>query len=128
MSTTVTSLEAADWVVTYLAIDRRKVIDRARILLDSAHSDFGLITYSELYSASDAILDNDNRPIYFEAFRVRAACFQQDCYKKLSILTPLWQIDLEFPNGSYGRHFMHTLKRHAWALGNVHFEIVDVPR
>lgn len=128
MKTTTTEFEKASWPLSSFSIDNYKLSGQASLVLDRAHSEFGLVTH---IASGITILEefvSRNEPIYFQASKARAACYRANRCKKACILMPSWQIDLEFTTVDLVQQFMDALKRCAKAVGNTCLDIYDVPR
>ncbi|CAA9957324.1 BTB domain containing protein [Pyrenophora teres f. maculata] len=96
----------------------------AILLLDRANSEFGLIYETEPGVNVMAQFPDTGDAIYFQVFKVRAACtrFNNTC-KKVCILMQHFQLDLHFTTGSHAADFIQKLARAATKVRNIHFEV-----
>ncbi|KAL7770947.1 hypothetical protein CFE70_000887 [Pyrenophora teres f. teres 0-1] len=96
----------------------------AILLLDRANSEFGLIYETEPGVNVMAQFPDTGDAIYFQVFKVRAACtrFNNTC-KKVCILMQHFQLDLHFTTGAHAADFIQKLARAATKVRNIHFEV-----
>lgn len=79
--------------------------------LDRENSEFGLLYRLEPSAAVMAQFADNDGPVFFHAAWALAACHRSNgTCKKVTILLPNCQVDLEFMHHEYAQTFLATLK------------------
>ncbi|KAF2134565.1 histone acetyltransferase MYST2 [Dothidotthia symphoricarpi CBS 119687] len=98
------------------------------LLLDRANCEFGLLYPLDSGVAIMAQFPDNDEPIYFQVSGVCAASFRcNNTCKKVCILMQNFQIDLEFTLAEHAQDFLQTLEQLATKLGNLYFQVYEVP-
>ena len=101
----------------------------AQLLLDHANAEFGLVYQTEPGVAVMTQFPDTDEPIFFQVSKARAACTRLDNeFKKVCVLMQHFQLDLHFETAHDASDFLLKLRRTAAEVGNLHFELHDVPR
>lgn len=100
----------------------------ALLMLDRANSEFGLLYEIGNGKAAMAQFPDTDEPVFFQVSRARAACsrFNASC-KKVCVLMPHFQLDLQFTKSAHASDFLQMLGRLATKVGNVYFEVYEGP-
>lgn len=115
------------WPVQSFAISNDfKSPGPARLLLDRANAEFGLIYETGPGVSVMAQFPDTEEPIYFQVSKARAACtrFNQKC-QKVCVLMQHIQLDLHFTTNAHASEFLQKFARTATKVGNLHFEVHD---
>jgi len=92
--------------------------------LDRANSEFGLLYRLEASAAIVAQFAENDEPVYFHASWALAACHRPNGHcRKVTVLLPNYQVDMEFDHPGHAQTFVATLK----ALATNAFTIYEVP-
>ncbi|KAG9389324.1 hypothetical protein A1F94_002217 [Pyrenophora tritici-repentis] len=96
----------------------------ASLLLDRANSEFGILYETEPGVSVMAQFLDTEEAVYFQVFKVRAACtrFNNTC-KKVCVLMQHFQLDLHFTIVAHAAEFLQKLARTATKVSNLHFEV-----
>lgn len=79
--------------------------------LDRASSEFGLLHKFEGLVLYVAQFPKSDKPVYFHAAWALVVCYRTNC-RKVSILFPDYQIDLELEDPGHLQSFLPALKAH----------------
>jgi hypothetical protein len=90
------------------------------LFIDRATFEFGIIYYDSCSIAAVDQYSDTDEPVYFEAKKARAACWQEQC-SKVSILFQDLQIDLKFLIPRHAREFVDALENLAAMTQNKSF-------
>ena len=121
--------QSISWQLQSFAVSNDfKSPGEAKLLLDRANSEFGIIYQTAPGVVVMAQFPDTDEPVYFQVSRVRAACTRLNTTcKKVCVLMQHLQLDLIFTTADYAADFLQSLGRLATKVGNLYFEVYEAP-